>query len=573
MLALRTSPKQPLTWSPRWQSALLPPLLLLALAGFLSLRAAPPPETGNRYLFVVDTSSSMKRMVEPLQKTLFELIDGGLEGWMRNGDTYGLWTYSDENSTAFPMQVWTERQKQGLGAFTAGFLRKQPFKKRGRLAVVLPDLFAVINAVKDVTVVIISDGESPIKGTPFDPDINAVTKRVAAEMRAAKKPVIIALVAQGGQIVKWGVNSPEMMVPLPKPPPPPQLAPPAMAGTPTNAASPNHSVPPALASAPTNAPPPTSPDSLAAKPTSSPPELAGASPVASGSRGRESAPSSSEQDQARPSSPLAAQGISARPDSENALPKGAPAAEKPVISTSSGSTNETSGPVVSSGESSQPGGEVKMTPGEAAASPTPVERKPPAAPRATRRAPIILTKDSVTNKMWADPPENATAVLEVKATVPPASSNPAPAVAASLASSGTNSNPAGGSTNSDSALPARGSMAVAPTSAPPATATSAFAPAVLLSLNLPPSAAAPSVQSSNPMPGAGSNAPVDSEGTSLPSWLSRSNAVLIGLVGAGGVVLGAALLGGLSLWRARLKKRQPSLITRSLLRKQVAGRS
>ena len=103
-------------------------LLLLWLGWAANVQdtlASPAAARGNRYLFVVDTTSSMTRLGTPLQKMLSDLIAGGLEGWMRTGDTYGLWMVSDRLLTDYPMQVWDESRKEIQAANAVEHLKKQ----------------------------------------------------------------------------------------------------------------------------------------------------------------------------------------------------------------------------------------------------------------------------------------------------------------------------------------------------------------------------------------------------------------------------------------------------------------
>lgn len=190
---------------------------------FLSLSVAwaepeAARERNSRYLFIVDTTFSMDRLKAQLQATLFDLINGGVEGWMHPGDTIGFWTFADRVNEEFPMQVWEETRKEALGKRLAAEVARQRFDKQGHFGPVLADMMEVIRSAEDVTVLIFTDGEEPLKGTKHDATINAVMKQIAPEMRAGKKPIVISLVARGGQFVNWGVNSPELRVPLPQPP-------------------------------------------------------------------------------------------------------------------------------------------------------------------------------------------------------------------------------------------------------------------------------------------------------------------------------------------------------------------
>ena len=257
---------RPLPPSRRAQGFLLAAgLALLFLAPAAPAGADAPPERNSRYLFIVDTSFSMDRIKSPTQQAMFDLLDGGMAGWMRDGDTYGLWTFGSHVNTDFPMQTWEAKRKKALAALAWDHIRKQRFEKQGPFAPVLADMAAVVRSAQDVTVIILTDGDEPLKGTRFDTEINAAMKKAEPKLHAAKRPVIIALVARAGQLVWWGVNSTEQFVPLPKPVS--SIQPTDLASQPvTNAV--------ARATAPTNSLPATQKPTIGGATPSSPPPLA-----------------------------------------------------------------------------------------------------------------------------------------------------------------------------------------------------------------------------------------------------------------------------------------------------------
>jgi hypothetical protein len=230
--------------SRRWLTALhrVGLCLPLVLAGFLRAATPPPaeaaPERNNKYLFIVDTSRAMKGLKEPLGKTLGALVFNGLEGWIRNGDTYGVWCFAERLSTEYPMKVWREKDKNFQATQAYSHVSAQEFSKKGHLKNVLPHMFSVIGTIKDVTIIVLTSGDDSVQGTEFDVEIKTALGKVKNDLQRANKPAIIALVARDGKVVKWGVNSPELLVPLPKAPP---ASPPAIAATPlsvTNATPP-----------------------------------------------------------------------------------------------------------------------------------------------------------------------------------------------------------------------------------------------------------------------------------------------------------------------------------------------
>jgi hypothetical protein len=199
-------------------------LLLLACTGLAmpafaaesSTNAAP---SGNRFLFIVDTSSLMKRMAEPTRDHLFDLIFTGLDGQMNSGDTFGLWTFDESTFTDFQVQLWNPLTSFGSANAAATFLNVQRYDKPPNLEQVLRKASSVIRSAKDVTLLIFSDGSKAIQGTPFDEQINDVYLRETRFNRQALLPFVTVLAARAGQIEGWRVSAPGEAIELPRLPP------------------------------------------------------------------------------------------------------------------------------------------------------------------------------------------------------------------------------------------------------------------------------------------------------------------------------------------------------------------
>ena len=452
-------------------------LVVLCLATTMAA-PDPSPPPGNRYLFIVDTCSSMKRLATPLRSALFELIENGLEGRMKGGDTYGVWTCSDQVVTDFPMQVWNEKERLILAYRASEFIKKQRLAKPGRLDPAVSGLLTIVNSVKDVTALILTDGEDPVKGTPYDLEINAAVKNVAAAMHRDKKPVVVALVAQGGQIVQWGVNSPESLLLLPKPIVPPQPILAKASDLSTNALLQTNLVPPA------------------------------------------------------PSQPVIV---------------------TQAVAATSGATDKPS----------LPKNEDRFISTESTNPPTVVREKSP-----VRRAPIIITRDSLPPKAWAGVATDTVVTVEPARPRQTALSNPPPAAADARSTSATNVPSASAPTNSEPPGPRTASVAAPLTEAPvklatssPRAAGSTAAMAVVpapgpLSTTLPPRLVRETSPALSPSVPARREAPPAGPASPAYSFAERFG---IGL----GFACGLVLLGAL-FWRWRSARHQPSLITSSM---------
>lgn len=233
-----------LLFSPRAPGALAFLLFAAMLqTGVRAEDAAPKPPPSNRYLFVVDTSRSMSGRAEAVQKAVAELLVSGMNGQLRPGDTFGVWTFNEElYAGQFPLQRWSAETARKSTAATLIFLQGQKFEKQARLEKVLPALQRVIKESEFLTVILITDGSGKIEGTPFDESINAFFREWRREQAKAQMPVLVALRANRGALTHhtvaaapWPLELPPLPAellaahaPKPKPPAPPAPPPPAI---------------------------------------------------------------------------------------------------------------------------------------------------------------------------------------------------------------------------------------------------------------------------------------------------------------------------------------------------------
>ena len=180
-----------------------------------------PAPDGHRFLFVVDISEGMRATDAANRQALFDMLFTGLDGQMRTGDTFGLWLYNDKlHAGTFPMQIWDEKDPLPAASLATKFLRDQPYAGKSRPGVFMPPLRKLIEGVRDVNVLVISQCKPALQGTPFDTNIAAIVRRKRDERETAAKPFVTALVARKGEIVSGGVVIAGEAIVLPERPPP-----------------------------------------------------------------------------------------------------------------------------------------------------------------------------------------------------------------------------------------------------------------------------------------------------------------------------------------------------------------
>ena len=182
-------------------------VMLCALPGLAQTNAAAQVEPiSNRYLIILETSRAMDVRGPGLLEALNSMIQNGMKGQMRGGDTLGIWTYNNKLHVGeFPLQVWTPANKQAVARNAETFLKHQKFEKKPSLNEVLPAMRDLIKESDFITVVFLSCGGEKIKGTPFDQEINTAYATWAPEQEKKKMPILTVLRAAKGVITDHAV--------------------------------------------------------------------------------------------------------------------------------------------------------------------------------------------------------------------------------------------------------------------------------------------------------------------------------------------------------------------------------
>ena len=172
------------------------------------------------YLFVVDTSFSMLREKEGLADTVFNLIRTGIADKVRPGDQLGVWTFNERvYSSRFLPENWTPERGEIIADRVARYLRSQRFEGQTRLDKAMAEILKAVKASKSLTVFLLSDGDTPVAGTPFDRSLNLLYRDNYGELQRARKPFITRLVASDGLFVSWAVSADVGAMKVPEAPP------------------------------------------------------------------------------------------------------------------------------------------------------------------------------------------------------------------------------------------------------------------------------------------------------------------------------------------------------------------
>src|SRR3954470_9111957 len=215
---------------------------LAAAAAFGATNAPIAVETlpsGNKFLFVLETSAATARLDHGGGQAVVDLIYTGIFGQMREGDTFSVWNYNEEVFAGlYPMQLWKPEEME-LASSAGLFLKERPYEKKGQYEAALKVVAELIKGVRNVNVFILSDPSvRPARDLLGDKFTREFTEK-ARKARMAKQPVVTTLVARDGAITNWivsigndSIKLPAMAIPPhPKPvvtvakvPPAPRMA-------------------------------------------------------------------------------------------------------------------------------------------------------------------------------------------------------------------------------------------------------------------------------------------------------------------------------------------------------------
>jgi hypothetical protein len=194
--------------------------ILLSCSAATAQTPAPSSLSSNRYLIILDTSRTMKPRVPGVVSTLSNLFEGTLAQQLRTGDTLGVWTFNSELVTGeLPLQKWATNQQTTIRNQILRFASSRAYERKPDFGQVQLALDRVLQSSELLTAIVITSGEMPIQGTPFNEPINAILEQWQAELREQQKPIVVVLRGKSGSWTHHSVSPapfPVELPPLPK---------------------------------------------------------------------------------------------------------------------------------------------------------------------------------------------------------------------------------------------------------------------------------------------------------------------------------------------------------------------
>lgn len=181
--------------------------------------------TPDRFLVIVDISDPMRNRVDAVQASMLELLTSEMQGELRNGDEIGMWTFNDQlHMEGFSLTVWNEGARNEISRKIIEFLDGQRFSNASRFENVMPGIKAMVEKSHRITVILYSDGDDRIQGTPFDDEIASYFQEHVIDAKEKHVPFVTILRGSGGQFVGHDISIPPQAVEFPEFPPEPDAS-------------------------------------------------------------------------------------------------------------------------------------------------------------------------------------------------------------------------------------------------------------------------------------------------------------------------------------------------------------
>ncbi|HEY1169857.1 MAG TPA: hypothetical protein VGH19_00685 [Verrucomicrobiae bacterium] len=186
-----------------FRTALFALLFCLSLA--VQGQSKPP---AYQFLILIDSSSNMRRLDEITPTIVHDLVKDGIYGRMRDGDLYGVWTFSDNVDVNFIEPTTWQKDKAGSQAQSIdGQLRRVKYQSKAKLEEAIKRIKQVALQSDELTVLIIHDGSGVMFGTPYDLQITALYRQFYKDMSKNERPFITSFIVQDRKMTAWAVDA------------------------------------------------------------------------------------------------------------------------------------------------------------------------------------------------------------------------------------------------------------------------------------------------------------------------------------------------------------------------------
>lgn len=120
----------------------------------------------------------------------------------------GVWTFNERvYATRFLPETWSLERSEIIADRVARYLRSVRFERQSRPSKAIAEILKAAKVSKSLTVFLLSNGDTPMVGTPFDRSLNVLYREYRTELQRAGKPFVTLLTVNNGQFIAWDVSA------------------------------------------------------------------------------------------------------------------------------------------------------------------------------------------------------------------------------------------------------------------------------------------------------------------------------------------------------------------------------
>jgi hypothetical protein len=166
---------------------------------------------------------------------LKKFFSTGADGQLQPGDSVAVWLVNQQVNGQFPTFAAGATNTGVIVSNLVGYLQRQRYATTSQLAVLQAPLNHVVAGSRRLTVILFTDGQSGIAGTPYDDGVNQTFRDVQADRRKNQQPVVVVMRSQMGKFAGCTLGFPPGDISFP---PFPALPAPPVVTNPPKVASP-----------------------------------------------------------------------------------------------------------------------------------------------------------------------------------------------------------------------------------------------------------------------------------------------------------------------------------------------
>lgn len=174
------------------------------------------------WVVAIDTSFSMNRIREATRLACSNWVASGFSGHLAPGDLLELWAFQEQiNTRPTAPQVWMPELNLAIARGSTAFLQRTRFDGQTHPQKVISSLVSTAAQSPHLTAILVSDGDDPVRGTPFDSALNIRLQQLRKLAHAQRRPIFLCLKAEAGRWTGWSAELDPADLELPPPPVPP----------------------------------------------------------------------------------------------------------------------------------------------------------------------------------------------------------------------------------------------------------------------------------------------------------------------------------------------------------------